>query len=81
MEKTFYTIQAGSFRQRDGAQNLMNILKEKGFTPFITPIKLSDNEIWYRVRIGESLSRQEAEKIAQKIINAGGGNPLILTVK
>ena len=76
-----YSVQVGSFQNLEAAQRMLKELKQQGFSPFIAPVHLSEGGTWYRVRIGNSLARNDAEKIAEEIRKKGGFQPLVVTVK
>ncbi len=47
-----YTLQAGSFRNPAQADRLKAQLAMQGIVASIQPVKINDNDTWYRVRIG-----------------------------
>lgn len=76
-----YSVQVGSFQNLEAAQRMLKELKQQGFSPFIAPVHLSEGGTWYRVRIGNSLARNDAEKIAEEIRKKGEFQPLVVTAK
>jgi len=51
-ESIRYTLQAGSFRSPTQADRLKAQLALQGIVANIQPVKINDNDTWYRVRIG-----------------------------
>ncbi len=80
-KKTTYTVQVGSFQSLKSAETTLEDLKQKGFSPFITPVHFPRGEIWYRVRIGNFSLREEAEEIAKELKEKGNYAPLVLSLK
>jgi len=76
-----YTVQVGSFQNLKGAEIMLKNLKRRGFSPYIIPFHLSNGQMWYRVRVGHFLLREEAEKFAQKIQHGQTFQPLIVSLK
>ena len=62
-----YTVQAGSFQSRSGAESLQKNLKAKGFSAYIVPVHMDNGSTWYRVRIGNALLRSDADALATKL--------------
>jgi DedD protein len=58
--KADYWIQAASFTSRGRADDLKNMLAEKGIATHIT-VKDIVGKSWYRVRVGPYISKAEAE--------------------
>jgi rare lipoprotein A len=61
-----YTVQVGSFNDRENAFSLKEELSRNLNDVRVEPIEL-DNGTYYRVRIGRFPNRNEAEKIASKL--------------
>jgi N-acetylmuramoyl-L-alanine amidase len=61
---------AGSFRQRENAENRVAELDTKGFESFIATAELS-GETWYRVQAGAFSSRENAETRLREIESKG----------
>ena len=64
-----YTIQLGSFQQKEKAYALHNKLKKQGYLVYITPKTIENKGIWYRVRMGNFNSPEEAQKWVSKLGN------------
>jgi cell division protein FtsN len=67
-----YTIQLGSFQQKEKAYALQNKLKKQGYLAHVTPQKIENRGTWYRVRMGSFNSPKEAQKWVSKL---GGISP------
>jgi len=76
-----YTVQTASFQQVENAQKMVETLKKKGFSPFITPAQISTGKIWYRVMLGNFSSREEAKRIARKVQASMDIQPMIISLK
>ena len=62
-----YTINVGSFRERERADRFVLQLKEKGVEAFRWEIDLPDKGKWHRVSIGNFVTRKEAKDfVAEK---------------
>jgi cell division protein FtsN len=62
-----YTIQLGSFQQKEKAYALQNKLKKQGYLAHVTPQKIENRGTWYRVRMGSFNSPKEAQKWVSKL--------------
>jgi len=67
-----YTIQLGSFQQKEKAYALQNKLKKQGYLVHVTPQKIENRGTWYRVRMGSFTSPKEAQQWVSKL---GGISP------
>ncbi|WP_163527412.1 N-acetylmuramoyl-L-alanine amidase [Halobacillus ihumii] len=68
--KTLYRIIAGSFQERENAQDRVDYLDSKGIPSFVDQVTISD-QIWYRVQAGAFSSRINAEQRLAKVKEAG----------
>ena len=64
--KTVYSVQLGAFKSESGAEALMKTYKGKGYEAF-THKGITDKGTFYRVLIGEFISRKEALRLAAEI--------------
>lgn len=65
-----FAFQIGSFVNKDNAKRLVEELENKGFFAYISEyVKLG--QIYYRVKVGNFLSRKESEEIQKKLVEAG----------
>ena len=61
-----YTIQLGSFQQKEKAYALQNKLKKQGYLVHVTPKKI-ERGTWYRVRMGNFDTPEEAQEWVSKL--------------
>jgi len=62
-----YTIQLGSFQQIEKAYALKNKFKKQGYLVYVTPKKIENRGTWYRVRMGNFNTLEEAQKWVNKM--------------
>jgi tetratricopeptide (TPR) repeat protein len=62
--KTVYSVQIGAYVSRTNADELMNLMKDKGYEARLLPFLNGKKEVLYTVSIGEFTDRQEAKKKA-----------------
>ena len=67
MVRKRYTIQLGSFQQKEKAYALQNKLKKQGYLVHVTPKKINDKGTWYRVRMGNFSTPEEAQEWVSKL--------------
>jgi len=65
--KAQYVIHVGSFKVKDNAFGLKDRLAEKGYSALCQFVSIPGKGDWYRVRVGNYSSRQEAEQTAIKL--------------
>ena len=66
----FYTVQVGAFSSKQNAQNLTQLLKEKGFDAYVE--KTDQHEkVNYRVRVGKFPQRSLAVDVEKKLSSEG----------
>jgi len=58
-----WSVQANSYPDAKSANDLVDRLKNKGYNAFVTEANVK-GKVWYRVRVGRFVSREEAEKTA-----------------
>jgi len=68
--KGSFAVQLGSFGVRDNADRLVRDMTAKGFAAFVAPIKSGGREI-YRVRVGPTRDREQAEALAAQLRRIG----------
>ncbi|MSR16009.1 MAG: SPOR domain-containing protein [Gammaproteobacteria bacterium] len=61
-ETGLWTIQLGSFASEDNARGLLAKLRSAGFEAFLAPLEKA-NKRSFRVRVGATSTRQEAERL------------------
>ena len=62
-----WVVQVGSFTEKNKAITLRDQIRSKGFTVFMEQFKNSENNKMYRVRVGPTLSRSEAEVALRQV--------------
>ena len=62
-----WVVQVGSFTEKSKAINLRDQIRSKGFTVFMEQFKNSENNTMYRVRVGPTQSRSEAEVALRQV--------------
>lgn len=62
-----FTIQLGSFKEKEKAYALQNKLKKQGYLTRVTPKKIEDKGTYYRVRMGNFNTPEEAQKRVSKL--------------
>jgi len=67
MMRKRYTIQLGSFQQKEKAYALENKLKKQGYLVYVTPKKIENRGTWYRVRMGNFNTPEEAQQWVSKL--------------
>ncbi|HEU5137355.1 MAG TPA: SPOR domain-containing protein [Steroidobacteraceae bacterium] len=65
-----FAVQLGSFGSRDNADRLVRDMTAKGFAAFVAPIKSGGREL-YRVRVGPTRDREQAEALAAQLRRIG----------
>ncbi|MEO0106103.1 MAG: tetratricopeptide repeat protein [candidate division WOR-3 bacterium] len=69
-KKEFYTVQVGSFRNKNNAETIVSELKAKGFDAKIIEAVVMD-KIHYRVWVGEFETMEQAKTLALKLDSLG----------
>lgn len=70
-ESGCYSVQVASYRNFDGATELSNLLKAKGYDSFCRTVKIPGKGQWQRVCVGEYINREEALKTGEKLRERG----------
>jgi DedD protein len=71
-----FAVQLGSFSVRDNADRLVRDMTAKGFAAFVSPIKSGDRQI-YRVRVGPTRDRAQAEALAAQLRRIGQSGAIV----
>src|SRR3989338_1178341 len=66
----YYTVQVGSFSNSRNAKNLAKALTKKGYSAYLQELN-SPGGISYKVRVGKSRFRQEAQELERKLAEEG----------
>lgn len=61
-----YTVQVSALKNMDEASSLKSRLEGKGYKSYITTYETT-NAKWFRVRVGQFNTREEAEAVAKKL--------------
>jgi len=72
-----YTLQVGSFSRKNGAEELMGRLKDKGQEAYLTEVDLGSKGVWYRVRVGR-YPTEHAAKWARLDLVREGLSPIVV---
>jgi DedD protein len=75
-ERGNFVVQLGSFSSRDNADRLVRDMTAKGFTAFLAPIKSGGREL-YRVRVGPTRDRAQAEALAAQLRRIGQSGSIV----
>jgi len=70
VSEIYYTVQVGSFSKSANAKNLMQALTKKGYAAYLEEVN-SPGGTSYKVRVGKSRFRQEAQDIERKLAQEG----------
>jgi DedD protein len=76
VEPGSFAVQLGSFRDRDNADRLVRDMTGKGFAAFVAPIKSGGREL-YRVRVGPTRDRAQAEALAAQLRRVGQSGSIV----
>lgn len=72
-----WTIQLGSFASEDNANGLLAKLRQAGFEAFVAPLT-QDNKRAYRVRVGQTDTRGQAERLHARLAQTLGYTGMIV---
>ncbi len=76
VEPGSFAVQLGSFSSRDNADRLVRDMTAKGFAAFVAPIKSGDRML-YRVRVGPTRDRPQAEALAAQLRRVGQSGAIV----
>jgi len=65
-----YVVIAGSFLNPENSQRMLQELKSKGYQPYVTKVTIGD-KTYRRVNVGAFSGRQQADKLAEELADAG----------
>ena len=61
-----YVVQIASYRDKKEAEGAQAKLAAKGVAAYLVESRVPDKGVWYRIRVGKHLSKQEAGDLAAK---------------
>lgn len=67
MSERRYTLQVGSFVDKDSAQKLVVRLRTRGYPAYLMEATLSEQDIRYRVRVGSFVDKPDARRMADRL--------------
>ncbi len=70
-EKRYFAIQVGSFLDQSRAMALADELKKKGEYAYLVETQDNEGRVFYRVRVGELKSLNEANRMQEHLSNQG----------
>ena len=70
-EKQYFAVQVGSFLDKGRALTLIDDLKGNGQYAYVVETTGSDNQTYYRVRVGQMSSLNEAEDLKKRLDKLG----------
>lgn len=62
-----FLVQIASYRDRKEAEAVMAKLGAKGVAAYLVESKLQDKGVWWRLRAGRHLTKEEADRLAAKV--------------
>lgn len=62
-----YLVQVASYKDKQEADSVRAKLAAKGIAAYVVESRLKDKGVWYRIRVGRHLSKQEAQQLAGKV--------------
>jgi cell division septation protein DedD len=62
-----FLVQIASYRDKQEAEVAKAKLSARGIAAYVVESKVKERGVWYRLRVGRHLSRQEAEQLAGKV--------------
>ncbi|RKX27507.1 MAG: hypothetical protein DRP47_06440 [Candidatus Zixiibacteriota bacterium] len=65
---TGYTVQVAGCESRAYAQHLVEVYRDRGYDPYVTN-KTVDGQLYYRVRVGQFESLQEARALKVELLD------------
>lgn len=65
--KSGYSVQVGSYHDKNEAQSLKNSLEKNGFSARIVEFAVPGKGILYRVRVGNKMDQEAANRLAGKV--------------
>lgn len=66
---TIYSVQVASSVNREDSENLVRKYGERGYQAYIMVADLAEKGIWYRVRVGNLATREDAKRFREEILS------------
>jgi cell division septation protein DedD len=60
-----FVVQVASYREKKDADAALEKLSAKGLAAYVTEVHSAEKGVWFRVRIGKHLTREEADDLAE----------------
>ncbi len=57
-----FTVQVGSFKEKQGAEKILNSYRLKGYPAYMSTVQDAQNQSWYRIKIGTFSKRDTAKE-------------------
>ena len=70
-EKQYFAVQVGSFLERAKALSLIQDLKGNGQYAYVVETTAADGQTYYRVRVGQMSSLNDAEDLKRRLDKLG----------
>jgi len=66
-KKNTFTLQVAAVQNAASAVELLDVLKEKGYPAYTLTITIPEKGMWYRIRVGEFLNKDDAQRIQARL--------------
>ena len=80
---TIYSVQVASSQRREDAERLVQRFGANGFQAYVMEADLGTKGVWYRVRVGNFVKRDQAEEFKKELERTSSGmikNPFVMKV-
>jgi cell division protein FtsN len=77
-ENAKFTIQVAAHKDQKFADTMVEQLKKKGYRSYRSRIETSEQEVWYRVRVGYFKNREEPQNILLRLKADGFTDAIIM---
>ena len=80
---TIYSVQVASSQRREDAERLVRRFGANGFQAYIMEADLGAKGVWYRVRVGNFVKRDQADEFKKELERTSSGmikNPFVMKV-
>ena len=77
-----WTLQVSSHKGQEEAERMAAKLSNKGYAAYVATVELGERGTWHRVRVGQFSSKQEAEVLADTLMDdMRMSAPLVISLK